>query len=509
MSLKQVLANIWTVGLVLSSASIPAQDRVRSAARIVESYIRAEGGARRLSQQRAVEFQGTLTDAASQATGSFTLIVERPNRLYREITIGGESIREAYNGKSAWRQDSSGLRTLTGTDGTDLEAEARFRNQRFVDYKKEKERVEWLGDHTVRGRAAHAIEVITAANVRRQVYFDASNHLVLEEMSQQRADGSNPQRILYDDYRSVDGIPEPFQIDYEQGGHDWMVRINRVSHNPAVNEAIFAFPATSNRPLPDIADLLKAVDHNQKAIEKLVEQYTCDKTEEQFDVDSHGQVKSKGVKEYNVFYLDGDEVDRLVKKDGHPLDTAEEQKQNEHIQKVVNEYEKKQARKARQASRGEEPKRDKNDVQISDFLRIDRFTNPRRETFRGHEVIVFDFEPNPSYKPQSMVESVLHELTGAVWIDEQAEDVARLEAYLTGNFKVGGGLLASLKKGSAFTFEQSKVNDEVWLPSYLEAHINARLLLLKGMQGNFVEHYGNYQKFHVESVTKLGTVKEK
>jgi hypothetical protein len=512
MRFKPVVQALWIAAVLLPTRAT-AQVRGRtasktSASKIIEACIRAEGGPKRLAQQRAIEFQGTVTDAATKASGSFTMILERPNRLYREVTIGGESRSEAYNGKSAWRQDSNGLGTLTGDEGTILETEARFRNQRFVDYKKDKERVQLRGDETVRGRPAHAVEVITATNVRRQVYFDASSHLILEEVVPQGNDDSKPERISYDDYRSVDGIPEPFHMEYQKGAQDWMVTISRVSHNPSVDEGVFAFPAAANRPLPDIADLLKAVDANQKAIETLVGQYTCDKTEERFDLDSHGVVKSKGVREYNVFYLDGDEVDRLVKKDGRALDAAEEQKENDHIQKVVNEYEKKQARKAEQPHDRVEVKRKSDDVQISDFLRIDHFTNPRRETFRGHEVIVFDFEPDPSYKPASMVESFLHDLTGAVWIDEQARDVVRLEAYLAGNFKVGGGLLASLKKGSAFTFEQSKINEEVWLPSSLEAHVNARLLLLKGMEGNFIERYRNYKKFRVESMTKQGTVKE-
>jgi hypothetical protein len=507
MTFRPMLAQALCIAAFVLPVPARAQDRVPSAAKIINDYIRAEGGAKRLAQQRTVEFQGTVTDAASKATGSFTMILERPNRLYREFTTGGQTTREAYNGKSAWREDPSGLRTLTGAEGKALETEARFLNQRFVDYKKGKERVKLLGDEPVRGRAARKVEVITGANVRRQVYFDAASHLILEEVIPQGTDGSNPERIFYDDYRAIDGITEPFRMEYQQGGQDWLVTVSRVSHNPAVEEAVFAFPAASNRPLPDIADLLKAVDRNQKAIEKLVEQYTCDKSDEEFEVDSHGQVKSKDVKVYNVFYLGGDEVDRLVSKNGHPLSAAEEQKENEHIQKAIKDYEKKQARKAEAASRGEEPKHDKDDPQISDFLRMEHFTNPRRETFRGHEVIVFDFEPNPSYKPTSMVENLIHDLVGAVWVDEQAQDVVRLEAYMAGNFKLAGGLLASLKKGSAFTFEQSKVNDEVWMPSYMEAHINARLLLLKGMEGNFIEHYANYRKFHVESVTKQGTVK--
>jgi hypothetical protein len=497
---------LWIAALVLPAPS-RAQDRARSASKIIAACVRAEGGAKRLAQQRAVEFQGTVTEAASKAAGSFTMILERPNRLYREVTIGGQNTREAYNGKSAWRQDSEGVRTLTGAEGTTLETEARFQNQRFVNYKRDKVRVRLLGDETVRGRPAQKVEAVTSANVRRQVYLDASSHLILEEAVTQANENSNSEHIFYGDYRSVDGTAEPFRIEYQQGGHGWVVTMSRVLHNPTVNEAVFAFPAASNRPLPDIADLLKALDRNQKVIEKLVEQYTCDKKEEEFEIDSHGQVKSKGFKEYNVFYLDGDEVDRLVSKDGRALNAAEEQKENDHIQKVVREYEKKQARKAEHPNDRMEVKRKSNDVEISDFLRIDRFTNPRRETFRGHEVIVFDFEPNPSYRPASMVENLLHDLTGAVWIDEQAQDVVRLEAYLAGNFKLAGGLLASLKKGSAFTFEQSKINNEVWLPSYMEAHINARLLLLKGMEGNFIDRYSNYRKFRVESVTKQGTVK--
>lgn len=38
---------------------------------------------------------------------------------------------------------------------------------------------------------------------------------------------------------------------------------------------------------------------------------------------------------------------------------------------------------------------------ISDFLRASQFINPRRESFRGQEVIVFDFEPRPNFKARA------------------------------------------------------------------------------------------------------------
>jgi hypothetical protein len=46
------------------------------------------------------------------------------------------------------------------------------------------------------------------------------------------------------------------------------------------------------------------------------------------------------------------------------------------------------------------------------------------------------------------------------------------------------------------------------LPSFLEAHVSARLFLLKGLSGNVVMRYRDYQKFHVEGVTRPGMVRE-
>ena len=510
MNSRQLLA---TVLFVLLSFLIPrpacATESTANPNSIVADSIRAEGGSKRLAALRTVEYQGTLATSDGKASGTYSLILEQPNRLYEEVTVGNETIREAYNGKSAWRQDKAGLRTLTGAEGTMLEAAAHYRNDRLVHYRREKVRLLALGDESVRGHAAQRVEVTTSAGIKRQVAIDDASHLVLEELMPAAGAGSEPDaakgddRIFYDDYRAVDGVQEPYHVELMASGHDWIVSMTRVLHNPPVNDAVFAFPATSGRALPDIAALLHSVEDHQRTLEKLVEQYTCDKSSEDFEVDSHGALKSKDTEEDQVFYLDGDEVDRVVKKNGKPLSASEEQKQDEHIQKVVRDYEKKRAKEAKQG--GEPKKKDNDDLTVSDFLRIDHFANPRWETFRGHEVIVFDFEPNPGYRPASTIEHLVHELSGAVWIDPQDEDVVRLEAYLNGSFKMAGGLFASVQKGSAVVFEQTKINNEVWMPSYLEAHFNAKLLLVKGFSGNFIQRYSNYQKFRVETATRTVT----
>jgi hypothetical protein len=139
---------------------------------------------------------------------------------------------------------------------------------------------------------------------------------------------------------------------------------------------------------------------------------------------------------------------------------------------------------------------------------VSQFVNPRRERFRGQDTLVFDFEPNPEYKPKNIAEKVVKELAGVIWVDEKAKDVVRLEAYFVGDVHIAGGLLANVQKGTGFVFEQAYINNEVWLPTYLEANIGARLLLVKGIRMSVVQRYSDYKRFNVETLNAIGKPKD-
>ena len=67
--------------------------------------------------------------------------------------------------------------------------------------------------------------------------------------------------------------------------------------------------------------------------------------------------------------------------------------------------------------------------------------------------------------------------------------MARMEARIDDNFRIGGGLLASVQKGSNFTFDQGLVNHELWLPTGGDVRFSARILLMKGVRQNI--HFQN------------------
>jgi hypothetical protein len=214
--------------------------------------------------------------------------------------------------------------------------------------------------------------------------------------------------------------------------------------------------------------------------------------------------------EYTFFYLGDEEVSTLVRKDGKALSEQEQKKENEKTTKRIEELQKHQAKKeAKEQKAQEQGKEEKNgDPGIEVFLRGCRFSNPRRERFRGRDVLVFDFEPNPEFKPHKLEEELVRKLAGVVWIDEKALNVARLAAYFVGDLKVGGGLLANLQKGTSLVFEQEFVNNEVWLPTYAEAHVGVRVLLLKGLRVDAVTRYSDYKRFNVQSLATTGKPKQ-
>ena len=322
--------------------------------------------------------------------------------------------------------------------------------------------------------------------------------------------GGVDQEILYGDYRPESGVRLPHTLELHRGNDMYAVDLTRVAINGVAGERIFDFPRKSQVQLPDLKVLFKEIDENQKAIDKIKENYTGTRTVEETEFDGNGKVKKREATESTFFYLNGTEISTLVKKDGKPLNEDEEKKQKERVQKRIQENQKQEAKKEAKEEKAREEGKEKNDedVGIEVFLRACQFVNPRRERFRGQDVLVFDFEPNPEFKAHKLGEKLAQKLAGVVWIDEKARDVARLEAYFVGDMKIAGGLVANLQKGTSFIFEQSFLNNEVWLPTYEEAHIGVRLLLVKGFKVSEVTRYSDYKKFNVQSLATISAPKQ-
>ena len=62
-----------------------------------------------------------------------------------------------------------------------------------------------------------------------------------------------------------------------------------------------------------------------------------------------------------------------------------------------------------------------------------------------------------------------------------------------------GGILVRIGKGGHLVLEQTRINQEVWLPKSVSLQLSARLLLVKGLRKDIEMTYSDYKKFQAES----------
>jgi hypothetical protein len=257
--------------------------------------------------------------------------------------------------------------------------------------------------------------------------------------------------------------------------------------------ATTALAQAAQAPLPDVATLMKQVEEHQHKLDQVRENYTYHEVVVTHELDKNGNVKKNESEENNVFFVNGHEIQRKMKKNGKELSADEQKKEQEHVEKDVE--------KATKTPPGQSL--DKNEVSVTRLLQIMKVSNPRREQMDGRSVIAFDFVGDPHAKTHGMAEDASKKLSWTLWVDENDRQVRRMIARFDDNFHLGFGLF-SVGKGSAFTFDQKLVNNELWLPTNAQAHVIAHAIGIIGWRGDIAVTDNDYQKFHADATQQPG-----
>lgn len=492
---KSIISFLSLSILLLLHLNISAQ----SPDKILKRAAKALGGEKAFKNLSSRQTQGKIIRLKDGANGNFAGYSAQPNLFAETFDVNGVETGVGYNGKSGWTRDSqSGLRTLTGDAGKNFQMLVDYRNNLWLNYKKDKSKITAAGQVTVNGNSTDGVTLTTVKGIVVRIYFDKRSGLPFRE--------EFPQSSLtndYSDYRNIDGVQESFSILSTINGEQYQIKLDSVVHNTPIAKATFDFPVFSKEPLPDIPMLLKQIQANEDNVDKILENYTFTQIDTTRELGKDGSLRDKESETFQLTFYQGYRIRRQIAKNGKPLSPEEQAKEDKQAEKSIAETDKviakKEARAVKQSASGA-PAEDDRRPSIAEILRASNLLNPRREVFRGRNVIVFDFEPNPNfdYKNTKSFLKLFGKTAGVMWIDAEDKQVARLEAVLANNFKVGGGLLANLQKGAYFILEKERINDEIWLPKSAEINFSAKVLLLKGISVNQLTTFCDYQKFNSE-----------
>ncbi len=121
---------------------------------------------------------------------------------------------------------------------------------------------------------------------------------------------------------------------------------------------------------------------------------------------------------------------------------------------------------------------------------------------------MIDAEPRPGFKPHGEGAKFLPKFRFRIWIDKAEGQWIKLDAQAIDTVSLGL-FLARVHKGSRIVIEQTRVNDEVWLPRHVAVNVDVRLALVKNFDIAEDVTYRDYKKFRSNTrVVPLGEVQQ-
>ena len=226
--------------------------------------------------------------------------------------------------------------------------------------------------------------------------------------------------------------------------------------------------------------------------------YTYIQREEQHHLDGKGQVKSTETKTSEILELYGEQVERLIAKNDKPLPEKDARKEEEKIQKVIDKRKNESEEERDKREKKEEKDREQDRQFVREVADAYNFTFVGIDSLSGRDTYVIDGEPRPGYEPHLKEAKILPKFRFRAWIDKDEAQWKKLDVQCIDTVSFGL-FLARVHKGSRIIIEQTRINDEVWLPQHIAVKIDVRLALLKNFDVEDDITYRDYKKFRTDS----------
>ena len=276
-------------------------------------------------------------------------------------------------------------------------------------------------------------------------------------------------------------------------------RVKAASDTPVLSSLPDLKPdANGNLSQEQMQQLLRVVADKDMGNDKRLRDYTYIERDEEHKLDGKGEVKSTEAKTYEVMELYGEQVQRLIEKDDKPLDAKDAAKEEEKIQKILDKRKNESEDERRKRGEKEEKEREEDRKFVKEVADAYNFKLVGSELIGGRDAWVIDGEPRPGFVPHLKESKFLSKFRGRVWIDKSDLQLSKMDVECLDTIS-WGLFLARFHKGSRFMLEQTRVNEEVWLPRQLTAKIDVRLALLKNFNVDVEQTFRDYKKFRATS----------
>jgi hypothetical protein len=214
---------------------------------LIEKHIAAIGGRAAMEKITSRVATGTIELADMGLSGTIEVSEKAPDKSLVVVNLdaGGQAleIREGASSEGAWDvQPGMGVRDKTGTELAEAKRGAAFNAELKI--KQLYKSLELKGREKIGAREAFVVMATPAEGAPARMYIDAETFLLLRvSSSRDTPQGAMDVDVYLEDYRATNGVKQPWLIRQVTPQGTFVIKINSLKNNVALDDAIFKRPA--------------------------------------------------------------------------------------------------------------------------------------------------------------------------------------------------------------------------------------------------------------------------
>lgn len=240
---------------------------------------------------------------------------------------------------------------------------------------------------------------------------------------------------------------------------------------------------------PDVREIVRRSVQKDRLNANRAKDYTYVQRTETRKRNGLGQIVKTESETFDIIMIGEERFRKRIARDDQPLPEKEGRKAQEELDKSLRRHE---------SEAGKPAKENPNErAMLQELPDAFLFTLVGPDRIDGHAVWVIDAKPKPGYRGKAKHWELLTKFRGRLWIDQNELQWVRVEAETVAPVSFGW-VLARLEPGAKITFQQSRINSELWLPFRATTEFNARLGFKK-IRSDSVVTWRDYRKYRTDS----------
>lgn len=227
-----IIVVFFALSVMLGSQAVRAQ--TITAREVLEKSLAALGGEAAIEKIQTREATGTIE--VSGLTGRYQLWAKAPDKVRTKVELAPHHVEIGFDGSIGWEKRTS-VRELSEDEMVSLRQRANFNS--LLSYLRAATPAELKGQKQLVRGLAYEIQFSPKGERPVTVYFDAKSFL---PWSEDREVEKGMLKLIYNDYRRVDGVLLPFRINEQSEKQNLLIKIDEYKINTPLSDNLFKNP---------------------------------------------------------------------------------------------------------------------------------------------------------------------------------------------------------------------------------------------------------------------------